>query len=58
MGAIVFFVNATKINQFKAKDTEIIKYPSCLGNISKYLTANNMKKKKQLNGCLQLFCWL
>ena len=56
MGAIVFFVNATKINQFKAKDTEIIKYPSCLGNISKYFTANNMKKKKQLNGCLQLFC--
>ena len=28
------FVNATKIDQFKAKDSEIKKYPLCLGNIS------------------------
>ena len=41
-----FFVNATKINQFKAKDSEIIKYPLCLGNISKYFVANNMKKNR------------
>ena len=27
MGGIVFFVNATKIYQFKAKDSEIKKYP-------------------------------
>ena len=37
------FVNATKIYQFKAKDSEIKKYPTCLGNISKDFTANNMK---------------
>ena len=29
------FVNATKIYQFKAKDSEIKAYPLCLGNISK-----------------------
>ena len=38
------FVNATKIYQFEAKDSEIKKYPLCLGNISKEFTANNMKK--------------
>ena len=27
------FVNAIKIYQFKAKDSEIKKYPMCLGNI-------------------------
>ena len=39
------FVNATKIYQFKAKDLEIKKYPLCLGNILKYFTAINMKKR-------------
>ena len=43
------FVNATKIYQFKAKESEVKKYPLCLGNISKGLTANNMKKT-ELNG--------
>ena len=38
------FVNATKIYQFKAKDSEIKKYPWCLGNISGDFSANNMKK--------------
>ena len=38
------FLNATKIYQFKANDSEIKKYPLCLGNISKGFTANNMKK--------------
>ena len=38
------FVNSTKIYQFQAKDSEIKKYPLCLGNISKDFTANNMKK--------------
>ena len=27
------FVNATKIHQFKSKDSEIKRYPLCLGNI-------------------------
>ena len=40
------FVNATKIYQFKAKDSNIKKYPLCLGNISKDFTANNIKKKQ------------
>ena len=37
------FVNATRIYQFKAKDSEIKDYPLCLGNISKDFTINNMK---------------
>ena len=42
----ILFVNTTKnIYQFKAKDSEIKKYPLCLGNISKDFTANNMKKR-------------
>ena len=36
------FVNATKIYQFKAKDSETEKYPLCLGNISVDFSANNM----------------
>ena len=40
------FVNATKIYQFKAKDSEIKDYTLCLGNISKHFTINNMKKKQ------------
>ena len=39
------FVNATKIYQFKAKDSETKKYTLCLGNISRDFTANNMKKQ-------------
>ena len=38
---------ATKIYQFKVKDSEIKTYPLCLGNISKDSTFNNMKKKKK-----------
>ena len=38
------FVNATKIDQFKAKDSEIKKYPLCLGNISGDFLATNMKE--------------
>ena len=47
------FANATKIYQFKAKDSKIKTYPLYLGNISRHFTANNMiknekrKKKKQ-----------
>ena len=40
------FVNATKINQFKAKDFELKDYTPCLGNISKDFTIDNMKKDR------------
>ena len=40
------FVNATKVYQFKAKDSKIEDYALCLGNFSKYFTINNMEKKQ------------
>ena len=43
------FVNGTEIDKFKAKDTEIIVTPLCLGNISKDFTGGNIKKSG-LNG--------
>ena len=43
---IFSFVNATKIYQFKAKDSEIKDYALCLGNVSKDFKINNMKKKQ------------
>ena len=53
-GNSFLFVNAKKIYQFKAKDSEIKKYPLCLGNISKDFTANNMKYS-ELNGYISEF---
>ena len=41
------FVNGTEIYKFKAKDSEIVATPLCLGNISKDWSVDNMKKKKQ-----------
>ena len=41
---IFLFVNATKVNQFKAMDSEIIIYP--LGNVLKDFTAININKKQ------------
>ena len=38
------FVNATKIYQFKAKNSGIKNYTLCLDNILKDITINNMKK--------------
>ena len=38
------FVNGTEINKFKAKDSEILATPLCLGNISKHWLVDNMKK--------------
>ena len=38
------FVNGTEIIKFKAKDYEIVPFLSCLGNISKDWTNDNMKK--------------
>ena len=38
------FVNGAKIIKFTAKDSEIIPYEPCLGNISKDWSIDNMKK--------------
>ena len=38
------FVNGTEIIKFKAKDSEIVTSPLCLGNISKDWSVDNMKK--------------
>ena len=38
------FVNGTDIYKFKAKDSEIVANPLCLGNISKDWSVDNMKK--------------
>ena len=48
------FVNATKIYQFEAKDSERKDYTVCLGNISKDFTSNNMKKTR-LKGSVKFF---
>ena len=37
-------VNGTGIYKFKAKDSEIVATPLCLGNISKDCSVDNMKK--------------
>ena len=46
---VIYFFNGTEILKFKAKDSEIAASPSCLGNISKQFSVNNMKKTG-LNG--------
>ena len=38
------FVNCTEIYKFKAKDSEIMATPLCLGNISKNWSPDNIKK--------------
>ena len=43
------FVNGKKIHKLKAKDSEIVETPLCLGNISKDWSLDNMKKTR-LNG--------
>ena len=48
------FVNGTEIYKFKAKDSEIVASPSCLGNISKDWSADNMKKT-EFNGYINDF---
>ena len=40
------FFNGTEIHKFKAKDSEIVASPLCLGNISKKFSVDNMKKKQ------------
>ena len=41
------FVNGTEIYKFKAKNSEIVASPLCLGNVSKDWTIDNMKKKNR-----------
>ena len=44
-GAISYlFVNSTEIYNIKAKDSEIVATPLCLGNISKDWSVDNVKK--------------
>ena len=51
------FVDAVKIHQSRAKDSEVKPYPLCLGNISKGLTINNMNKKNRIKRkCRRFFC--
>ena len=38
------FLNGTEIYKFKAKDSEIVVSPLCLGNIYKDWSTDNMKK--------------
>ena len=38
------FINGTKIYKFKAKDSEIVAAPLCLGNILEGWLADNTKK--------------
>ena len=38
-------MNGTEIYKFKAKDSEIVASPLCLGNISKDWSTDNMKKQ-------------
>ena len=38
------FVNGNEIYKFKAKDSEIVASPLCLGNISKDWLTDNMKR--------------
>ena len=40
------FVNATKVYQLKAWNSEIKDYALCLGNFPKYFTINNIKKTR------------
>ena len=50
------FVNATKIHQFKAKDSEIKKIFLYLGNISGDFSDNNLKKNTIKWMCVRFFC--
>ena len=39
------FINATKMHQFKAKNSEKEPYPLSLGNLSKGFTIDNIKNR-------------
>ena len=42
------FVNGTEIHKFTAKDSMIVPYNLCLGNVSKDFSASSMKKTQDL----------
>ena len=44
------FVNGTEIYKFKAKDSEILVGPICLGNISKDWSVDNMRRTGGFTG--------
>ena len=48
------FVNGKEIHKFKAKDSETLATPLCLGNISKDWAVDNMTKTG-LNGYVHVF---
>ena len=50
-GNSYLFVNGTEIINFKAKDSGIVSYPLCLGNISEDFDLSYMEKTG-LTGCL------
>ena len=43
-GNSYLFANGTEIHKFKARDSEIVATPACLGNISKDCSVDTMKK--------------
>ena len=43
-------MNGAEIFKFKAKYSEIVASPLCLGNISKDWSTDNVKKKTRFNG--------
>ena len=47
-------MNGTEIINFKAKDSEILAYSLCLGNVSKDWSQDNMKKTR-FNGYIYDF---
>ena len=50
-GNSYWFVNGNEITKFKAKVSEIVASPLCLGNIFKHCSTENIKKK----GLLDMF---
>ena len=48
------FVNGKEVINFKAKNSEIVSYPFCLGNISKEFFSKNVQKAR-LNGYIYDF---
>ena len=53
-GNSYLFVNGTDFYKFKAKDSEIVATPLCLGNISKDWSTDNMKKQDLMDMPLML----
>ena len=54
---IFLFVNAVKVYQFKAKNSEINDYALCLGMVQKILQLITWKKNRIKRSCKTFFCW-